>query len=63
MSVSKHLSPPFTKMGTHIIMPAKRQSSSSISLSQNNGKLIIFHNANDFLFRGFQTPETGGFSH
>ena len=43
--------------------PAKRQSSSSISCSQNIGKSIIFHNANDFLLRGFQTPETGEFSH
>ena len=47
----------------HNKRPAKRQSSSSISCSQNNGKSIIFHNADDFLFRGFQTPETGGFSH
>ena len=43
--------------------PAKQRSSSSISCSQNNGKSIIFHNADDFLFRGFQTPETDGFSH
>ena len=42
---------------------AKRQSSSCISCSQNNGKSIFFHSANDFLLRGFQTPETGGFSH
>ena len=47
----------------HHKRPAKQRSSSSISCSQNNGKSIIFHNTDDFLFRGFQTLETGGFSH